>query len=1215
MTLSFSITDVICNGGSDGSITVHVTGGIPPFTYTWSTLDVFTTTDTFSILSGLPASTLYWVQVTDSDSPQNGAYSGFLTITEPPPLVIDAQSSTNISCNGANDGTISISVSGGTPSYEYSIDGGSTFVANGGNFSGLAGGNYPVIVRDSEGCTVSGSTETITDPPGISFLSQNKTDITCNGLTDGTIAIVVSGGVAPYTYSINGGITYQNNGGNYTGLGAGNYDIAVKDINGCSAFGATLTVTEPSLLVINSQGKTDVTCNGGNDGTITITASGGVPAYQYSIDGGASWFSNGGLFTGLTSGNYDVAVQDINGCITNGTTLVISQPPALGFDTQTSTDVSCNGGSDGTLTISVSGGTAPYQYSNDGGINFTANGGNFSGLPAGNYDIAVKDANSCIFFGATLTVSEPLSLVINTQTKTDITCFGANDGTINVSVSGGTSPYEYSIDGGTTFIANGGSFTNLSPGIYDIAVRDNNLCLIAGVTLTISEPSEISITSEVATDISCNGASDGKIVITAAGGTPAYTYSIDAGITYAASGSFTGLPPGNYDVMVMDQNGCTKAGSTLVVNEPPALTVVSENVIDNLCFGETNGSVSISVSGGISPFTYSNDGGTSWLNNGGNFTGLAAGSYAMAARDQNGCIVNGSILNVGEPPELIIDSTKITEITCSGYADGSLQIYVHGGTPNYRYSIDGGVTFFSNGGIFIGLAAGNYDVAVQDANGCIKAGNTMTITNPPAINIDSEVATDITCNGLSDGRIQLSASGGTAPYRYSVDNGLNFSGNGNITGLSTGSYQVVVQDSKGCLQNGSTLSINEPAVLQVDSEQGTDVLCNGGTDGHIEITASGGVSPYSYSVDGGLTFLDNGGVFTGLGTGNYSVALKDQNGCLKTGSTLTLSEPTPLTMTFDTTKASCNKFTADGSIQITPGGGTPGYTFSIDGGINWQTNALFNNLVAGSYAVVLRDTNLCILNNSLVLESRFTVVADAGKDTSICPGGQVTLQGAGGTTYQWSPAGSLNDPDIPDPVASPTTTTQYALTITEGTCSDVDSVTVTVFDLPQINAGKDTSIFRGTSIQLTATGGVFAAYSWSPGTGLSGTSGVSVMATPSEDMMYRVIGTSTDGCLSSDSIIITIIREIVIPSGFTPNNDGYNDTWVIDNAWLFPDIVVEVVNRWGQRVFYSRGYGSGQEWDGTRNGKELPIGTYYYVIIINDSRGSRPVTGPITIIR
>ena len=1063
---------------------------------------------------------------------------------------------------------------------------------------------------------MSGSTLTISQPPVLTIVSEISVDISCFGLTDGSISIVAGGGTPPYQYSIDGGTSWFSNGGNFTGLGQGNYDIAVRDANSCVQFGSTLSIAEPTALLIDSENSTNISCNGGNDGTITIVASGGTPPYGYSINGGISFVSNGGLFTGLTAGSYPVVIEDANGCQTTGSTLILTQPTALTIDSESKTDVSCFGGSDGTISISASGGTLPYTYSIDGGSSYFANGGNFTGLPAGNYDVAVSDGNGCQVFGSTINITEPPALVIDSQTGTDANCAGSNDGTISISVSGGTPPYQYSIDGGTTWFSNGGNFINLAPGNYDVSVRDNQGCITNGSTITIQEPSPISILSELVTDVSCNGAGDGEITITASGGTPPYSYSIDGGTSFFSNGGvFTGLSPGIYDVMVRDQNTCDQAGSSLVINEPPVLLITSESFTNNLCFGGSSGTISIVATGGVSPYTYSIDGGSSFLSNSGLFTGLPAGNYDVVVRDANLCLVTGSTISLVDPPQLLIDSETSTNVSCAGGNDGSITIVASGGTPPYSYSIDGGTGFVSNGGNFISLTAGNYDIAVRDANNCIQFGSTITVNEPPALVIDSETAVNISCNGLSDGSITIAASGGTAPYEYSVDGGTTYLANGGIfTNLPAGTYPVAVRDLLGCVTLGSNLTIIEPPALNIDSEVATPTLCFGSSDGSITIAASGGTPPYLYSIDGGTTYLANGGIFTGLAAGNYDVSVEDSRGCQLSGSTLTVTEPPQLTMTIDTTKASCNYGTTDGSITITAGGGTLPYTYSVDNGASWQASPVFPNLSAGNYTVVVRDQNLCTLSQAISLESIFQVTANAGEDKSICPGGTTTLDGSGGSIYLWEPATGLSATNIPTPDASPATTTSYQLTVTEGVCSDIDSVTVVVTTVPVLDAGQDTSIFKGMSINLQASSG-FNSYQWAPATGLSSTSGQSVTATPEVTTTYFVIGTTLEGCTDIDSVTISILNELVIPSGFTPNTDGFNDTWEIDNAWLFPDITVEVVNRAGRRVFYSKGYGNGIEWDGTHNGKDVPYGTYYYVIMLNDGRGKPPITGPVTIVR
>ncbi len=1212
MTLSFTTISTTCNGDSDGSITGFVNGGTPPYIFTWSTTDTLTTSNSSTTISNLTAG-MYWLVVEDANS---NTVFGFDFVNEPGPLNINSEAFTDISCNNTNDGTISISVSGGTLPYQYSIDNGSTFVSNGGNFTGLSAGNYPIVVRDNNGCTTSGSTITINNPSAIVITSEIKTDISCNGLTDGTISVTASGGSPPYLYSIDGGITYVSNGGNFVGLSAGNYDISVLDSDNCSTNGSTITIIEPTAILIESELFSNISCNGASDGTINIVVSGGISPYEYSVDGGTTFVPNGGNFSGLPPGSYNIVVRDNNGCISNGSSLNLTEPIVIVIDSETKTDVSCNGGNDGTITIVASGGNPPFVYSIDGGISFLNNGGNFTGLPAGNYDVAVRDSQSCIKAGSTITVNEPVVLVIDTQVITDISCFGSVDGSIALTATGGTPPYEYSIDGGITYLSNGGIFTGLASGAYALAVRDINSCTFLGPTVSIQEPSEISIVSEIVTDVTCNGVSNGTITITASGGNLPYTYSIDGGTTFVDNnGEFKSLSPGNYDVVVKDLNGCTKPGSTLVINEPTPLVISSENFTSSTCFESNDGTITIVANGGVSPYFYSIDGGMTYVENGGIFTDLPVGIYTISVRDQNVCQTDGNTITIIEPPQILIDSLQVEQVTCNGYTDGSIRIFVSGGNAPYTYSIDGGLSFTNNGGIFSGLLPGNYVIAIKDANDCIEFGTSVSIDEAFVITIDSESVTNISCNALNDGTISIVASGGTSPYTYSADGGLTFLNNGgNFAGLTAGNYDIVVRDNNGCQVNGSTLTIVEPAPINIDSETGFDVLCNGGSDGRIVIVASGGTPPFGYSIDGGISYFDNNGVFNTLTAGTFDIVVRDVNGCLQSGSSIILSEPSNLSMTIDTTKATCNSSTSDGSIVVNASGGVPGYTYSIDGGTTWQASQIFNNLPAGLYDIVIQDNNFCTISQSVILESKFTVIANAGSDAGICPGGSIILQGSGGTNFSWQPTAGLSDSNIANPVASPNVTTTYTLTVTEGVCSENASVTVSIYDLPGMGLGPDTVIFRGSTISLRASDG-FEAYNWTPTTGLSSGVGQAVQATPENSIVYKVTGITSEGCMNADSISITVISELKIPSGLTPNGDGYNDTWEIDNAYLFPSITVQVVNRWGQKVFFSRGYGNGIEWDGTNNGKELPTATYYYVIDLNDGRNTPPMTGPVTIVR
>ncbi|NOY36681.1 MAG: T9SS type B sorting domain-containing protein, partial [Chlorobi bacterium] len=843
--------------------------------------------------------------------------------------------------------------------------------------------------------------------------------------------------------------------------------------------------------------------------------------------------------------------------------------------------------------------------------------GAFTGLSAGNYDVAVRDNNGCIQYGSTLTLTEPAAITITGTSSTDITCNGANDGTITVTASGGTGVLQYTLNPVGT-INTTGNFTNLAANTYTVEVTDANNCgPVTTTNITINEPPAISITGTSSSDITCNGANDGTITVTASGGTGALQYTLNPGGTTNGTGNFTNLAANTYTVDVTDANGCGPVSTgNITINEPTVISIDSETKTDVTCNGGNDGTITIAASGGSPPYRYSVDGGVTFVINGGVFTGLTAGIYNVAVADNNGCTQTGSTLTVSEPTAVSIDAESKTDVACNGGNDGAITISVSGGTPPYRFSIDGGITFVNNGGLFTGLVAGSYDIAVRDNSGCIQNGSTLTIIEPAAISIDSETKTDISCNGLTDGTITITTSGGTPPYEYSVDGGTTYTGNGGLfTGLASGNYDIAVRDTNGCTQNGSTLTITEPPVLLVDSVSHDNVLCFGDNTGTISIYASGGTGAIEYSVNGGISFAQNGGAFTGLIANNYNTRVRDINGCFTDGPVVTITEPSAISATIDTIKASCSRNTFDGEIILTATGGTSPFSYSIDGGTTFTDSGHFVNLEGGIYSIVVSDSNQCRWTGSTELEGKLVVIAEAGADTAVCPGESIQLNGSGGTTFLWAPVSWLDDPNIRQPVATPDSTLWYYVTVSSGFCFDKDSVHVTVYPVYGLDAGKDTTIFTGSEITLQATGSGFTAYTWTPPDGLSSTTGATVQASPDKNILYYVIAETPEGCFETDSVFISLIQEVMIPSGFTPNGDGVNDTWHISSAEYYPEMIVEVFDRWGQRIFYSKGYGGTKEWDGTYNGKQVASGTYYFVIRLYDPKNTAPFTGPVTIIR
>ena len=306
----------------------------------------------------------------------------------------------------------------------------------------------------------------------------------------------------------------------------------------------------------------DATC-GNSDGSITINASGGSGNYNYSINNGAS-FQPSNTFNTLPSGSYDVVVRDGSDC-TSSAPVGINNIAAPLIQSTPVSDVSCNGAGDGTITINVNGGTAPLSYSIDGG--FTSQSSNvFNSLGAGNLNIVVTDANGCEVTGSVVIV-EPAAIVLNPVTS-DATC-GNNDGSVTVTVNGGTGTPNFSMNGSAP--QGSGIFNNLGAGNYNILVTDASGCT-AAIVASVSNTNSPAITASTGTAISCNGLSDGSITITASGGTGAITYSIDNGVTFQSSGNFTSLVAGTYSIVITDVNGCIASGN-VIIEEPDPLVL------------------------------------------------------------------------------------------------------------------------------------------------------------------------------------------------------------------------------------------------------------------------------------------------------------------------------------------------------------------------------------------------------------------------------------------------------------------------------------------------------------------------------------------------------------------------------------------------------------------------------------------------------------------
>jgi hypothetical protein len=442
-------------------------------------------------------------------------------------------------------------------------------------------------------------------------------DVSCNGGNDGSVTINASGS-SSYSYDIGNGTQASNN---FSNLSSGNYTLTISDGLGCLSF-ENINVAQPAPLVSNSSATSDVSCFGGSDGSFSLSTSGGTANYSYNLGNGSQ---NTATFSGLNAAAYTVTITDANNC--TATTLVsVAQPASLlTVSLNSSTNVNCNGGSDGSLSLIASGGTASYSYDIGSGPQ-TSN--SFNNLSSGNYTLTVSDANGCTSTQAATITQPNLPLNATTTTLNNLSCFGDSTGAFSVNASGGTTPYSYNLGTGNQ---SNNQFSNLSANNYTLTITDNNGC-IASSTALISGPAAALLASvSNIQNVRCNGLADASLLVNATGGTSGYSYNLGNGAQ--SSGQFNNLAPANYQITVTDINNCASTVSVLIT-EPSILNL---SLVDN-----GNNSASAIASGGTAPYTYL------WDANAANqstatATGLAAGNYCLSTTDANSCSINQCI--------------------------------------------------------------------------------------------------------------------------------------------------------------------------------------------------------------------------------------------------------------------------------------------------------------------------------------------------------------------------------------------------------------------------------------------------------------------------------------------------------------------------------------------------------------------------------------------
>lgn len=1164
MVLGMGAAGVSCFGSCDGFASVNASGGSPGYTYSWSPSGG--TANTATALCAGP----YTVTVTDN----NGCVQTNTATVTTPNLLQANTSYTAPSCGGGSDGTATATPVGGTGPYQYLwAPGGQTTST----ITNIPAGTYTVTVRDANGCT---DVQIVTVTPAAVFaLSVSSAPANC-GVCNGTMSVAATGGASPYTYAWSNSLPPVPN---QVNVCAGLYTVTVTDALGC---------VDTFVLAMNNSGgatgenviTTPTSCPNSCDGTANVTPIGGTNPYTYLWNPGNQTTNT---LSGMCGGTYFLQMTDSNSCI-RFAPVTITSPPQIQANAFVS-NASCSGVCDGSATASATGGTGPYTYLWMPGGQTTAT---ITGQCMGSYTLTITDAAGC-------TQNDTINIgAWNTLTASALasgpTCNANCDGWATVNVSSGTAPFSYQWN--DPLGQNTATATGLCIGTYLVTVSDASGCG-ATSTVTISQPTPIVIAPAV-TPTSCNQC-NGIITVNASGGVGPYTYLWSNG---SQGSSAINLCAGVYSVQVTDATGCS---NTFSISVPASGGVTSSGLVatDVTCFGANDGSASVSPVGGILPYSYL------WIPGGqttSSISGLSAGTYFVQIADSAGCVFTDSVI-IAAPTQIIANQT-ITNTDC-GFCTGQITLNPAGGTGPYTF------LWAPNGQTtptITGLCAGMYTVTITDATGCTQ-NVTVPISNANSTIVMNTSSANVQCFGQCNGQGVVTVTGGTGPFTYNWSTGSTID---TANALCPGVYFVQVTDANGCVSSGA-VNITQPSQLGTSFPFTTAEVCAGACDGSIMALASGGTLPYTYSWNPtGQTTQ----TATGLCSNSYTCTIMDANGCTTTTSDSIISPNVLVLGAPVVTDAVCNN-SPDGAIDISVSGGAAPYTFAWTGPGPFSANTEdVSGVIAGSYTVLITDNNGCSTLDTIVVGALTTVIADAGNDTAACVAGQVILDGslsANATTYTWteSPSGNNVGNTVITTVNPVTGVNVYVLTVTTNGCTDTDTVLVTSLPSPLANAGPDQSILQGTSTTIggNPAGPAGATYAWGPSTGLGDPATPNPVAGPITSTTYILVVTDTSGCTASDTMVLDIVPSIWFPDGFTPNGDGVNDVWEIDNIFLFPQCEVEVYDRWGIMLFRSVGYNT--PFDGQYNGKDLPVGTYYYIIKLNDPMFPEAFTGPLTIMR
>ena len=1135
---------VVCNGESNGSATVTAADGNGGYSYLWDD------NETTATATALNAGT-HTVTVTDS---KGCSVIASVTITEPVLLTASAVQNTPVVCNGESNGSATVTASDGNGGYSYLWDDNETTATA----TALNAGTHTVTVTDSKGCSVIASV-TIDEPVLLTATAVQDNPVVCNGESNGTATVTAADGNGGYSYLWDDNETTAT----ATALNAGTHSVTVTDSKGCTAT-ASVTITEPVLLTASAVQNTPVVCNGESNGTATVTAADGNGGYSYLWDDNETTATA----TALNAGTHTVTVTDSKGCSVIAS-VTIDEPDVISVSDVSQSTIGCNGET-ATVSITAAGGTGILHYTFDGETNTT---GVFTHAAGTGLAYSVTDDNNCAAATGTFDVVQPDVISVSDVSQSPISCNGGT-ATVTITAAGGTGTLHYTFDGITNTT---GIFTHAAGTDLPYSITDDNNCAAATGTFDVVEPDALNA-SVASTDVSCNGANDGTITITApTGGYGNYEYSVDGGTTWSASNSFTALPAATYNVQMRDADNpdCVKTlNPVLLITEPGLL---SATIAGTAAICQNGPAQTITLANPMALpviITYSVNDGTNTttatvnVNGGGTATVMAStampGTFtytilSVQYQGTQGCsnAVTGQSAVITVSANSTISLTTAAETAaqnvCINFPIEDIIYMIGGGGTGVSVTgaLPAGVTFGYNATTHLFTITGspsqtgtyNYTVTTMGICNNVSLSGTITVSAGPTITaLPAGSENQTVCQGTAIGAINFTVGGSaTGAVVAGLPDGLTGSYAGGVFTISgtpnvSSTFAYTIITTGGPCTDASidgTITVNASSTISLSSsvQSAAQTIC-----------ITNPIDPITYAIDGGSTGASVTGLPPGV-TGSFPLPT-DHEGTFTISGTPTAIGTYNYTIT---TQGPCNNPSLSGTITV---GGVSTISLSSPALSDAQAVCINNNINTISYAIGGGATGASITAgqlpagvSGLYSAGVFTIsgtptqsgnfsytVTATGPCTSPSLGGTITVNPApvvngiqpvtycnnasgseidfsspnAGVTYQWTStanvgfglSGTLDH--IPSFTAANTTnspvTATVSVTATGSSCTGAATTfTVTVNPTPVVNSVTAQTYCSGgtgsVSFVSPTTGGTVT-YSWSSdinvGFGLSG---------------------------------------------------------------------------------------------------------------------------------